>query len=635
MSEEPLAKRRWTVDGLAVGGLALVALFILPGRLAAFRGDDTWTSESTGERLWTGESWLHQLTEAVNLYFRTGRPNALGTIEGLSAQAIFGDHQVASKLMILGLVVLASYCMYRLVTILGSSSWVGLLALLLFAGGVQFRSFHDGSLGYWGLAPIVMIFVLGSLTLFVRWLQLGGRRTMMLSILLFTAGLSMYESAYAFCLLFPAVALFNRQGRAAWRAAAPFLGIALAFVAYSYFVRRSSTVVVPGYEVGGSIWAAIRTFLIQLFTPIPGSSLFFRAYYSGFIGLGDEPTRAELLGATWRGLVTFAGVALVLRYLVHHPSTIPSPRTLLHLAIIGLLLWVLPVTLISTAAKYQTELGPGKGHISALMQVFGWAMVIAASGIASVIAASKRSRLATSLTIALIAAAVGIGATANGYVNMRVVATEAPVTQTRSLLEDSLSHGIVSDVPERSLIAFRERDMKWLTGNLAQVGLGLEALLLDKTGQRFDARMLSQTAELGCDAPPSDPPADCATPTGPIAWLHVRAKRGSGTVILAPVAGSGSASLLRGRALTLRVFTRESKVPLLVGVDGKQHAWTSRSVRWTLVEQGDGWRLFDGRLPLRSMPIASSIDDAGNALDFLNMTPDQSVRMFGTRRLLP
>jgi hypothetical protein len=54
------------------------------------------------------------------------------------------------------------------------------------------------------------------------------------------------------------------------------------------------------------------------------------------------------------------------------------------------------------------------------------------------------------------------------------------------------------------------------------------------------------------------------------------------------------------------------------------------------VSGGDGWAIYTARIEGRQPPIASTLDDPNGRLDFTNLgPPDQIVRVYGTKRLLP
>src|SRR5205823_4526076 len=132
-----------------------------------------------------------------------------------------------------------------------------LLAVVVMAGTIQLRSFHDPVLGYWGTTQLVLALTLASLLFLLRGLRGGERRHLIWSFLLFLPCPLLYEGAYPLVLLHLAVALGERRGRGAIRAAAPFLALGAFFVALSLYLRATATAVVPGYEVGSSVWAAL------------------------------------------------------------------------------------------------------------------------------------------------------------------------------------------------------------------------------------------------------------------------------------------------------------------------------------------------------------------------------------------
>ncbi|MEJ7804033.1 MAG: hypothetical protein WKH68_11800, partial [Candidatus Limnocylindria bacterium] len=294
---EPAGSPRFSIRALwpAVLGLVLLALFLLPALHAAIRGDDTWVSEEAGIIGLSNKGIGEDLWDQSIAFFQSGRPNPLATTQGLFFAWALGDHPMLLHAVIIALTLVAGALLYRLAGRLGLSSAAALLVVVLVAGAIQFRSYHDPMLGYWGTTQIVLILTLASLASLVDALRSGQGRAMVVAFVLFLPCPLLYEGAYPLVALHLGVAFYERRGRSAWRAALPFLALAVLFSALSLLARATSTGIVPGYEVGGSLGGAVRTFIVQLFAPIPGSYLFFNTSYGVFLPTGGSPTSAELL----------------------------------------------------------------------------------------------------------------------------------------------------------------------------------------------------------------------------------------------------------------------------------------------------------------------------------------------------
>jgi hypothetical protein len=485
----------------------------------------------------------------------------------------------------------------------------------------------------------VLALLLASLLLLVRGIRTDRSRLLLWSFLLALPCPMLYEGAYPLLILHAAVAFWYLRGWKALRVAAPFLALAAVFVLLSLYLRTTSTETVPGYEVGSSPWAALRTFLIQLVAPIPGSTLLFRGEYANFVLLGSSPTKAELLAGAWRGAAVFAAVAAAGAWVAKERGTrLPSAGALGLTAVLGVLLWTVSVTAVAAAPKYQLELVAGKGHLPTLIQTFGWAMVLVAGVLALVSVAGRRSRFAVASVILGAAALLGFGAAVNGYNNMRVVALEVPITKSRGLLEDAAGRGALADVPADTTVLFSPNDLQWYTGNFTQVPDSLQALLRDRTGKRFDTRPVSPTTRFDCASDSATP--DCIAPVGPQAtWVRVRTRPGGGSVIVAPM-GPGPAAANGRVTRDLRVYVTADDggvpdPPRLIGSLRSGRRWSSEGVSWRPVSSGGDWAIYAGEVS-GGAPVASRLDDANARVDFTAL-PDSDgiVRIYGTKDLLP
>jgi hypothetical protein len=621
----------------------LLALFISPALHGAFRGDDTWNSVVGGQMELNDVGLPRFIWDSVdNFLTNSGRPGVLGVAQGTFVVWLF-DQEFGYHAWIIVMTLIAAGVLYALVRELGLSRWGGLLVVTLLAGALQLRSYHDGMLGYAGTIQIAIAFVLGSVLFFVRALRRDDRRLLIVSVLLFLPCPLLYEGTYTLVAVHLGVALMERRGLSAVRAAAPFLIIGAAFVVISYFLRMSAPSVVPGYEVGGSPMAALRTYFVQLFAPLPASNLIFQADYGAFLPVGGNPTKPELLAGAWRGLAVFAVVLGVALHLTGRDgSRLPSRESVRSMAVIGGLLWVSSIVIISLAPKYQIELVPGRGHLPVVVQVFGWALVAAALLLALLRAAVGRSRLAV-LGVAVGAAALlGLGAGMVGFNNTRVIGLETPVKESRALLEDGAHAGVFADIPTDGSLLFSYRDLGWPTGRFNQVPDALESLLIEQTDRRYDGRIVPPPETFDCPASNSRLPADCEPLDDSAAWVRVRGRSDGGSVIVAsvPDVAAGRAAF-KAPARDIRAYVREDngapvRPPKIVGFTERGRGWTSGQLSWRRVTAGGDWAIYEASVSSAPLPIASTLDDPRSNVDFTALGgPDRVVRIYGTSQLLP
>ncbi len=621
-----------------LAGVSLLALIVLPARFAAFRGDDAWTLERRGLLQIDGVSLLHDVVRDGRVAIEAGRPQILGG-QGAVVAWIFDGHPVAYRLFLIALTMVAAALLFRLVVLLGASALQALAVLVILAGAIQFRTYHDAMLGYYGIVQLVLIFTLASLIWFVRWLRDGERRSLVISFLLFLPCPFLYEISYPLAALFLAAALLDRRSvRAALRAALPFLALAAVFAVASFVGRMTAPAVVASYSVGSSPSAFVRTYLIQLVSPLPGSVMLDRSPYFNH-GLGSDPTKAELLAGAWRGAVVFA-LLLVLFLRSVRTRTELAGVPLGALALLGVTFYLGPPLLLAIAPKFQDELNLGRGHFPMLIQVFGWALVATAASLGLLRAASGRGRVLRTLTAGGLALVLGAAAGFVGYTNLRVIGLETPVRETRALADQAVEAGLLSETPERSSLLFSKRDLGWPLGNWGLTGPGLEAMMLHRGDRLFDARIVGLPDLFTCP-PVGFPPQNCAQLSRRRAWVHIRARPGGGTVILATTVPHEPAGTVpevsREQVSSLRVFvTGDVSPPVLVGLTSGDSVWNSQGLRWRRARAGDGWAIYEATPRRGAIPAGGSLDDPRARVSFARPAqPSEIVRIYGTKRLLP
>jgi hypothetical protein len=634
------ASRR--IDWFAVGGLVLLALFLKPALHGAFRADDTWNSVIRGHLELNGQALVSNIATGLEHYmFDSGRPNALQVIQGTLTVWLFQD-EFGYHAFLLLTTLLAAGVLYALVRELGLSRAGGLLVITVLAGALQLRSYHDALLGYSGTVQIVLALTFASLLMFVRGLRRNDKRLLVVSFLLFLPCPLLYEGTYTLVAAHAGIALVERRGWDAVRASLPFLVLGAVFVALSYLLRASAPSVVPGYEVGGSLLEALRTYAIQLLAPLPASNLTFKANYGAFLPLGGNPTKPEILAGLWRGAAVFALVlAISLSLARAGGSRLPPVRTLWNMAVVGGLLWTTSVIIISFAPKYQGEIIAGRGHLPALIQVFGWALVVSATLFALLRAAVGRSIIAVRVVAVSAAGLLALGAGFLGYNNMRVVGLEAPIRETRSLLERAAENGAFESLSEDATLVFSDRDLRWPTGRWNQVTDAHESLLMASSGRRYDARLLpSAGAEFDCSNSEVYPASDCEPLRADAAWVRVRPRPGGGTVVIGRLSQSSISKALAQTTTEPRAFVYDEESPVqapsLLGTTKRGRPWSSDQLEWRRVESGDNWAIFETQVSSGPLPVASSLDAADGRVDFTALpAPDQIVRIYGTKHLLP
>lgn len=615
----------------------MLAVVLLPQVHAALRGDDTWISALVAHPDLGLSSYLGDSLRDARDQLQGGRLMPLAAFSG-SAMTLAEVHSVPLyRALLLALTLLDAALLFVLLRRLGASRSQAALTLVGFAAFLQFRRYHDASLGYVGATQLVFALELLSLIAFHGYLRTGERRSLLWAILALLAALGLYEVAYPLVVLQLLLALSERRGRAALRASAPFLALGIGAVALTYALRLTSTTVPTGYTVssGGNFpWTALRSYAIQQVPPLPTSAILFDPSL-----FGSHPTPAEWVGAGWRA-VLLGGVS---GGLLARLTSADAPRPpYARLAALGAGLWLLPVMLLALAGKYQTELGPSRGYLPVLIQVFGVAIVVGIAAVAVGQAAARRSGLARWMSVAVFAGLMTITAGVTWYANIRVIALERTTIETRNLGERAMAAGVLDGVPPRSTVLFDGRDLVWPMGQLVENPKGLDAWVRLHAGRLEDARQEGSSLQpvgFACGADGSFPPSDCSPAARQVAYVRIRAGAGGGTVIVSETMSAGAKDPAQRPAQMVWVYAqgrRAGRPPTLVGTRPDGRPWTSRALRWRTARRGGDWTIFTAPVAPRGAPAIRSLDDPQGLVDFNQpVAPDAQVRIYGARDALP
>ncbi|MFO0845568.1 MAG: hypothetical protein U0797_24815 [Gemmataceae bacterium] len=364
------------------------------------------------------------------------------------------------KSLILALVGLDLWLLYRLSRALGLGREAAALGALLAGLLIQFREYHDPVLAFNGMMQFVAALVLGSLLCLCRYRQTGRARWLVASLALHLAGCLTYECCLALCVAHAAWL--------PWRRAVPFVAAALLVLAVNLTVRATGdTPADSPYRMvlrGSLVW---KTFTRQCVAALPLSYGAFDPYRCFAGGFAREAVRH-----LWIGLLVFPVACWLALRLVSRHAPIP-------LALLGTGFFLLPAAPIAVCHRYQWELAAGLGHLPVYLQLLGVAILL----LAGLLEANRRlpergpARLALAAIAGLACGAIAVGHRASNEV---VVAALRPNYQLRSQLEEQLHAGLLDPVPSGSVLVTEGRP--W------EAGLHGPAFYLMHTGKRLDVR---------------------------------------------------------------------------------------------------------------------------------------------------
>jgi hypothetical protein len=622
---------------LPAGAVLFVILFLLPALHAPFFSDDVTASNVTGYRKLSGKSFLGFGAEQVwNFVVHSGRPQIFSNFPGYPVFTLLGEHPAAYHAYILGVTALDGVLIYGLLRRLRAPAAAAALAIVLAAAWMQFRIYHDSMISFSGLVQTVLALVAGSLWCFTRWLDEGRRRDLVLAVALFFVACGIYEVAYPLCLAHVTLALAQRRGRAALRAAVPFVGVAMLFGIATLALRHVADSVATGYTVGaGGPWTILRTYAVQLISPLPAMSIVADPSITG------DPDTGELFASVWRGLAVAAAVAAF-------GSALPRrPVRWAPIVAVGAGFYLGPPVLLSFAGKYQVELNTSTAYLPVLMQVFGLAILATAAFGALLQLAAGRSRAMVAGVIAGAAAFAALSAGVTAFNNIRVIGIIQPDRAARQLVDAAAGRGAFDALPAGTSVFFSDHDLLWEGPTPFEGYLYAELMLAEKTGRAYDARMLPAVgatfAPGSCArlANPIQQQPICAPPAKRAAWARVRLRPDGGTVIVAPLANPSPTGFPSSTSQPTLIAYRqahgsEPDPPHLVGRTADGQLWTSDGLRWRRRDGAKTWALYSLDLGSGPRPIASSLDDDRGFIDFLAMPSwPLRARLMNTRHLLP
>jgi hypothetical protein len=622
---------------LPAGAVVFVIVFLLPVVHAPFFSDDITYSQVVGYRKLSGKSFFGLDAEQTwNFVAHSGRPQIFSGYPGYPVFNLLGEHPAWYHAYLLVLTALAGAVVFGLLRRLGAPAAGAALAVVLAAAWMQLRIYHDSMISFAGLMQVIVALVAGSLWCFARWLDEGRRRDLVLAVVLFFIACGTYEIAYALCLAHIALAFAQRRGRVALRAAAPFVGVALLFALATVALRQVADSVATGYSVGGGgPWTVLRTYAVQLISPLPLTRLMADPT------VGADPDRGELFASIWRGLAVTGAVALLGLSLARRPVRWAP------IAAVGAAFYVAPPVLLSLAGKYQVELDASQAYLPVFMQVFGLAILATAAFGALLRLAAGRSRAMVVGVIAAAALFAGLAGGVTAFNNIRVVGILQPDRAARALVEAAAGHGVFDTLPARSSVFFWGNDMVWEGPTTFHDYLYAELMLAERTGRAYDARVLPTPGPgfvLGSCARLANPilqQPTCAPPAKRAAWARVRLRPDGGTVIEAQLANPSPTGFLSSKTTSTLIAYRQAHSgepgpPHLAGrtADGAQ--WFSDGLRWRRLRGRGTWAVYSLDLGSSPRPVASSLDDDRGFVDFLVMPSwPMRARLMNTKHLLP
>jgi hypothetical protein len=549
------------VDWCALCPLGLATLCLLPALTTGYWAEDAYWSCVPGELQVTGTTLAAKTLAQIRTSLHQGRFYPITPV--LQTTVFwFARGVVAYKTFLVAGVVLDLFLFYLLIRRLSGSSGFASTASCLTVGLFQFRVFIDPILAYYGQMQLVIAMTFLSLLALQLYLDEGRHAWLIVAAGSYLIATLTYESAYPLVLIHLLMIWVSSTVRGRrLRTAAPFLGAVVACLLTTLLMRRlyplpdhyihqldydpAAYLLGLAYQTSAALplsyfgrnslglFPDIRdcraVFLWTIGTRAPLVALV--ALASGLVGLRQGSQTGDRLSGRWRLLIGT-----------------------------GLMLAVLPATLVCLSPDHRRAFEFGRGWIPVLLQYYGVGLVLATGlwlvlghwgSMGGQFAPWKRVSMAL-----LIAALTGV----TYRVNCEVAAcfnappgtrrqnywTEAHIAcwhHHRCNLEASLQAGLMEEVPPRSLIQPMNPYLPW-----------------NETGNIYSAYFYAMhTGKVFSVAVPSSLAADAPGP--PVYRIRdVALSRSAGWVVLSQLGARGVGQGAAAPEQALRLFVRH---PLL------------------------------------------------------------------------
>ena len=454
-------------------------------------------------------------------WWSLGRFMPIGLIDLYGPHYILHD-RVTYKLILVGLTILATLCVARLMVVLSMPTELALLAAALSAVTYQLHNFHDPLLAYSGITQLVTILFALSAIAFARWLRGGRSLDLLVSLALMIVANLTYEAAYPLVVMHIAVVLVEHKR---FRSLAKPLLLTAAFLLPPLIARSGAT---GAYGIDAQPLRVIPTLARQLSAPLPMANY-----------LDPYGPRALPTNGLWNPGLRGALIALLmLPVIVAAAGTArgwrPRRRVVAGLALVAGGMLVLPAGLVSLAERYQEQIRWGVGYLPVF---FGYVAV----GILGALAFWCVSRLVPSVPLVVAAALfVGVIGGANALGSSKVVQLSRPVAVARDQIDEALRAGLLNDTASETMLLFDRRQIgspngPWLPGYF----WGIDNWFFTITGRRMRALSLEPGSPLGRQCQDNTgAPSTCATPSDPIVWFTTGLSPDGRWILMTPLPGS-------------------------------------------------------------------------------------------------
>ncbi len=356
-------RREWL---LYVFTLAFVLLSLLLLYKVPFNGDDA-INCMTGGALAFGHRTIWQHTSMLyKNWLDTGRVYPLAFYSYALFSALPTLFAYRTFQIVLNMTVIASFG--ALTHRLTKSSQAAAAAMLLIPVFIQFRYYQDPVMAYHGMLQFVALYLIWAMYLQIYGIEKGKVIPIIGSSLLYLCCLLTYEISFAFILIFVLISIHYGKGAGKFINVNPHLLVTAAILGVTFYYRtHAANASYAGVSISWNIWKILKAFISQISSAIPLSYWLLATPTFLIYGI-----RQFIFAITFWDVFLSVTLGVLLLAIFFF---LPRRKIPLSLFLYGLVLWLLPASIISLSLRYQTELSPGVGYLPIYIQYFGGALI--------------------------------------------------------------------------------------------------------------------------------------------------------------------------------------------------------------------------------------------------------------------
>jgi hypothetical protein len=419
----------------------------LPILAAGYFSDDAINSLIPGSFELFHQNFFSGIWGYMRDWLANGRFFPLSVISSVTVFYLFSDilsYQILRTFFI-WLSLFAFAWLIKQLTKNTNASWLFILCVPICW---SVRNFPDPLTSFAIFLPLLTLFIALSLIFYLKFQETLKSAWLALSLFLYVLALSTYEVGVTELFLLPILIWFGPYANKRLHSSfVPYCLLTVVYAVINFRLRYNSTGMYDGIELG-RLANFFPTFLAQLASSLPLSYRLFS--HQPEIPLQEllqqyfnQPYSLLLIGYFFA--ISLFGLYYCLRKIYF------SQRTIICLALLGLVLMMIPAALIGSSVKYQHMVSLGKGYLSVYLQYIGLSLFFIASvGQFHLIKLNNTVKSLLLFCTALLGSfTLSYALILNSYVVVRMNDVSG---YKRSLIEEALHHHLFADLPQHTAI---------------------------------------------------------------------------------------------------------------------------------------------------------------------------------------